>query len=74
MFLTVYNTMFVVLVRTILIFLNYNLNTRDSGATAVLPKVNLVFAWESFCVLSASIFNSLPLKTGQISSRILFSL
>ena len=48
------------------------LNTRNNGKTAKLPKVKLDFARRSFYFLGASIFNSLPLNSKNIDSRVLF--
>ena len=53
-------------------FLTHDFNTRNSGTTIALPKVKLDFARKSFYFLGASIFNSLPLKIKQTSSRALF--
>ena len=53
-------------------FLMHNRDTRNCRATVVLPKVKLEFARKSFYFSGANIFNSLPLKTRQTSSRVLF--
>ena len=53
-------------------FLTHNRDTRNCRATVVLPKVKLEFARKSFYFSGANIFNSLPLKTRQTSSRVLF--
>ena len=53
-------------------FLIHDFNTRNSGATIALPKVKLYFGRKSFHFLGALAFNLLPLKTKQISCRILF--
>ena len=52
--------------------LTHDFNTRNRGTTIALPKVKLDFARQSFYFLGASIFNSLPLKFKQTSSRTLF--
>ena len=53
-------------------FLTHYRDTRNCRATVVLPKVKLEFARKSFYFSGANIFNSLPLKTRQTSSRVLF--
>ena len=53
-------------------FLTHDFNTRNSETTIALPKVKLDFARKSLYFLGASIFNSLPLKFKQTSSRTLF--
>jgi len=45
-----------------------DLNTRNNGNTAKVPKVKLDFARRSFYFLGASIFNSLPLSLRNINS------